>query len=219
MLKVKICGIKTLEDALAAVEAGADMLGFNFYPPSPRYIDPSDCARLNTQLQARLGERARRIRTVGVFVNLPVERVRAILIECGLNLAQLSGDEPPSDLQRLGDNAFKALRAASGQNLIELSQAYPHREQPPAFLVDARVAGEYGGTGELADWAAARRLSDQAPILLAGGLRPDNVAQAVGQVAPWGVDVASGVECAPGVKDDKMMRRFVQAARLKERVS
>jgi phosphoribosylanthranilate isomerase len=218
MLRVKICGIKTFEDALAAVEAGADMLGFNFYPPSPRYIDPPDCARLNAQLQARLGETAKRIQTVGVFVNLPVERVRAILLECGLDLAQLSGDERRSDLQRLGDSAFKALRAAPGYSLIEMSQTYPVREQPPAFLVDARVAGEYGGTGELADWDAARRLAHQTPVLLAGGLRPDNVAQAVEQVAPWGVDVASGVERALGVKDNDKMRRFVQAARLKERI-
>jgi len=218
MLKVKICGIKTLEDALGAVEAGADMLGFNFYPPSPRYVDPWDCAGIIAQLQARLGENAKRIQTVGVFVNLPVERVRAILIECGLDLAQLSGGEPRSDLQSLGNSAFKALRAAPGQSLIELSQAYPVREQPPAFLVDAKVAGEYGGTGELAEWGAARRLAHQAPILLAGGLRPDNVAQAVEQITPWGVDVASGVESAPGVKDDHKMRRFVQAARVKEKV-
>jgi phosphoribosylanthranilate isomerase len=218
MLRVKICGIKTLKDALAAVEAGADMLGFNFYPPSPRYIDPQDCARLNAQLQVRLGENAKRIQTVGVFVNLPAEQVRVILLECGLDLAQLSGDEPRSDLLSLGDRAFKALRAAPGQSLIETSQAFPVREQPPAFLVDARVAGEYGGTGELADWGAARRLAHRSPVLLAGGLRPDNVAQAVEQVAPWGVDVASGVECAPGVKDDDKMRRFVQAARLKERM-
>ena len=218
MLMVKICGIKTFEDALAAVEAGADMLGFNFYPPSSRYIDPPDCARLNAKLQARLGEDAKRIQTVGVFVNLPVERVRTILLECGLDLAQLSGDEPRSDLQSLGDIAFKALRAAPGQSLIEMSQAYQVREQPPAFLVDARVAGKYGGTGELADWGAAFKLAHQAPVLLAGGLRPDNVARAVEQVVPWGVDVASGVECSPGVKDDDKMRQFVQAARLKERV-
>ena len=208
-MKVKICGITRLEDALAAVEAGADLLGFNFYLPSPRYIAPAECAEI---LQA-LTHLGKPVISVGVFVNTPPTRVAVILDECGLAQAQLSGDEPPPDLKFLGERAFKALRPGSLEALAAEIARYPNRSLTPAWLVDAYRPGQYGGTGQVADWSLARSLAERAPVLLAGGLRPDNVAAAITQVHPWGVDVASGVESAPGRKDRRKMEAFIHAAR------
>ena len=207
-MKVKICGIIQLEDALAAVEAGADLLGFNFYPPSPRYISPGGCAAI---LQA-LAHQGTPVIGVGVFVNTPPARVAAILEECGLAQAQLSGDEPPEDLELLGERAFKALHPTNLEALSAEVIRYPGRSLLPAWLVDAYRPGQYGGTGQVADWSLARSLAERAPILLAGGLRPENVAQAIAQVHPWGVDVASGVESAPGRKDRRKIEAFIHAA-------
>jgi indole-3-glycerol phosphate synthase/phosphoribosylanthranilate isomerase len=209
LTKVKICGITTLNDALAAVEAGADLLGFNFYPPSPRFITTSACARLCAALRAR----AIPVTTVGVFVNTPPADIQAILDECGLDLAQLHGDEPPEDLAALGGRAFKAIRPASLPEARAAVGRYGLRKAPPALLVDTAAAGAYGGTGQAGDWAMARPLAAEHPLLLAGGLRPENVAAAVAQVRPWGVDVASGVEVEPGRKDPAKMRAFVRAVR------
>jgi phosphoribosylanthranilate isomerase len=209
MIRVKICGLTTLEDALLAIEAGADLLGFNFHPASPRHIFPTDCARLVTALASFRPA----VQLVGVFVNTPSEQIRRILASCNLDLAQLSGDEPAEDLARLGVQAFKAFRPASPDELEHLLQSYPLRKQPPACLLDAYRPGQYGGTGQVADWSLAAGLARRAPLLLAGGLRPENVAQAVTQVHPWGVDVASGVESSPGRKDPERLRAFIQAAR------
>ena len=206
---VKICGLTTLDDALAAVEAGADMLGFNFYPPSPRYLSPLACR----QIIAGLENRQARLTTVGVFVNASAEQIQAILEGCGLDLAQLAGDEPACTLHSLGVRAFKALRPANAAALQQALTRYPARLQAPAWLVDAHRAGEYGGTGHTADWHLAAGLAAQAPILLAGGLTTENVAAAVAQVQPWGVDTASGVESSPGRKDARKMAAFIQAAR------
>ena len=193
-MKVKICGLTSLEDALQAAEAGADLLGFNFYPPSPRYLTASQCSHIIAGLQAH----GVRITTVGVFVNTPPREIASVLDGCGLDLAQLSGDEPPEDLQALGERAFKALRSGKTQDLQEALHHYQARKNPPACLVDAYQAGEYGGTGQTADWRLARSLSREQPILLAGGLTPANVGRAIALVQPWGVDVASGVETSPG---------------------
>ena len=207
-MKIKICGITNLEDALAAIEAGADMLGFNFYPKSPRYITPEQCALIVSSVY--------RLRStvvfIGVFVNSPAEQIAAILDQCGLHLAQLSGDEPLSDLEALGPRAFKALRIRDPQSAPAMLANLPPRADPPACLLDAHVPGQYGGTGQTADWSVAADLARQASILLAGGLTPENVAEAVRQVRPWGVDVASGVEAGPGKKDAARMRAFVQNA-------
>jgi phosphoribosylanthranilate isomerase len=209
-MKIKICGITTMDDALASVEAGADMLGFNFYPPSSRYIEPSACAKLVAALRARGAPTT----TVGVFVNMPPDRVAAILDECGLDLAQLSGDEPPSDLVVLGERAFKGIRPRDAAEALSLSTRYVMCAAPPALLVDASAgAGQFGGTGQVGDWDAAAAVAAAYPILLAGGLRPENVAAAVAAVQPWGVDVASGVESSPGRKDAAKMQAFVRAAR------
>jgi phosphoribosylanthranilate isomerase len=208
-MHIKICGLTNLDDALAAVEAGADYLGFNFYTRSPRYITPEACGRL----QAGLARRGAPATTVGVFVNSPTAEVAAVLDGCGLQLAQLHGDERPEHLTLLWGRAFKVLRepaALSGAELETLSVFSPSR---PAFLVDALAPNLYGGSGQLADWPAAARIAARYPIFLAGGLNPDNVAQAVEQVRPWGVDAASGVESAPGKKDHARIAAFVAAAR------
>jgi phosphoribosylanthranilate isomerase len=205
---VKICGIKTLEIALAAVEVGANMLGFNFYPPSSRYITPEKCA----EIVAGLKDAGKPVVNVGVFVNEDLQRVREILMACGLDLAQLSGDESPVDMAILDGQAFKAVRPHSLSEADEQLGMFG-RGQAPALLVDAHVKGAYGGTGETGDWALARHLAKQAPILLAGGLNPENVAAAVAVVDPWGVDVASGVESSPGVKDPAKISAFISTAR------
>lgn len=209
-MNIKICGITTLADALAAIEAGTDMLGFNFYPPSPRYIEPAACASMVAGLRAHGAPTT----MVGVFVNMPPDRVAAILDECDLDLAQLSGDEPSSDLVMLGERAFKGIRPSAAVESISLASRYVVRSAPPVLLLDASVgAGQFGGTGQVGDWTAAAAVAAVHPILLAGGLRAENVAAAIAAVQPWGVDVASSVESRPGQKDAAKMRAFVRAAR------
>jgi phosphoribosylanthranilate isomerase len=203
MTKIKICGIKTLSDALAAIEAGADYLGFNFYPKSARFIEKFVCAEITSVLKKEHPQ----IKLVGVFVNSSVEEVKDILDTCSLGLAQLHGDETPEMLSALDGKAFKAFREVP-ENLDAFV-----RDDAPAFLVDASVKGVYGGSGVTADWNGAAELAKKYPLLLAGGLTPENVAEAVSRVKPWGVDVASGVESRPGVKDEAKVRVFVKAVR------
>jgi phosphoribosylanthranilate isomerase len=205
MTKIKICGIKTIDDALAAMDAGADMIGFNFYPKSPRYIDVGQCRDIMAVMR-KYGH----ITFVGVFVNASAEEVRATLETAALSLAQLHGDESPEVMRSLHGKAFKAFRG------IPKSVEGFARDDPPAFLLDASVKGVYGGTGKTADWSAAAELAKQYPLLLAGGLTPENVADAVEQVNPWGVDVASGVESVPGKKDSAKMKAFISAVRSAE---
>jgi phosphoribosylanthranilate isomerase len=203
MTIIKICGIKTLSDALTAIEAGADYLGFNFYPKSMRFISTDACARITSVLKREHPE----IQLVGVFVNSPVDEIKHILEICSLDLAQLHGDEAPEMLKALDGKAFKAFRGVP-QHINGFE-----REKAPALLVDAAVKGAYGGTGVATDWSAAAEIAKRYPLLLAGGLNPENVAEAIRQVKPWGVDVASGVEAAPGVKDASKIKAFVQAVR------
>jgi phosphoribosylanthranilate isomerase len=211
--RVKICGITTRQDALAAVDAGADMLGFNFYPKSKRYITPEACWRIVSALtQYAKQPLVARITLVGVFVNASPAEIEAIADDCHLDLVQLSGDEPPEFLRALGPSALKGIRPTSLEE-AHADAARFARPASPALLVDAYRPGEYGGTGHTGDWELAQKLATQYPILLAGGLNPDNVAAAVAQVRPWGVDVASGVESSPGRKDAAKMKAFVQAAR------
>ncbi len=209
-LVIKICGITSCVDAVAAVEAGADMLGFNFYRPSPRYISPSACR----QVIAALVEMQVQAQFVGIFVNSPGQQIMEIMSSCGLDLAQLCGDETPETIAGLDGRGYKALRVLDELQLASSVRKYPARSVPPAYLVDSYHAGSFGGTGQTADWSLAAQLGRQFPILLAGGLHPENVAQAVAEVQPWGVDVASGVESSPGIKDIAKMRNFITQARL-----
>jgi phosphoribosylanthranilate isomerase len=203
MTIIKICGIKTLKDALAAIDAGADYLGFNFYPKGVRFIKAETCAEITSILKKEHPN----IRLVGVFVNYSVDEVKNILEICSLDLAQLHGDETPEIFAQLAPRAFRAFRG------IPSDITGYERNDVPALLVDAAVKGMYGGSGVTADWSAAAELAKKYPLLLAGGLTPENVGAAIGQVKPWGVDVASGVESTAGEKDASKMKAFVQAVR------
>ncbi|MBV5323395.1 phosphoribosylanthranilate isomerase [bacterium] len=217
MTKIKICGIKNLSDALAAIEAGANYLGFNFYPKSIRFIEKSACAEIASVLKREHPQ----IKLVGVFVNSSVEEIKDILQTCNLDFAQLHGDETPEMVASFNGKAFKAIRVSAQSvdpSVDPFLKSVPESASP-AFLVDAAVKGVYGGSGVTADWSAAAELAKKYPLLLAGGLTPENVADAVRQVKPWGVDVASGVESALGEKDAAKMSAFVKAVKTESEVS
>jgi phosphoribosylanthranilate isomerase len=213
-IQVKICGLTRLEDAQAAVAAGADLLGFIFYSKSPRYVTQAQVSAI----LAALAQSGAQVTTVGVFVNERPETVLEILNTCGLDLAQLHGEEAPDQLGisgpgLLAGRAYKALRPRSAEDAQTLAQHYAHPGTPPAFLIDTYQPAQLGGTGQTGDWQAAADLARRYPLLLAGGLTPGNVRQAVQAVRPWGVDVSSGVESAPGQKDHKAVREFVRAVK------
>jgi len=214
MTIVKICGITNLEDALVATDAGADFLGFICYPPSPRYLAPDRIAEI-------LGNIHYPITTIGVFVNESLESVRQVLTDTGLDLAQIHGDEPPKYVEQLDGRAFKALRPTSLAEAEAAAQRFAPQVPPaplspvsgPDLLIDAYHPDAYGGTGQRADWQIAAALAPTCRLLLAGGLNPTNVAEAVARVQPWGVDVSSGVEREPGRKDHDAVRAFVTHAK------
>lgn len=208
-MKVKICGIKTLDEALAALEAGADLIGFNFYPPSPRYISPSKCSHLQSELDSRRIF----INTVGVFVNPFVEELIAIMSDCNLDLAQLSGDEPHELLEALPGRAYKGIRPRDKSSALYLAGRYTRASVRPSLLVDAYQPEAFGGSGRVGDWQVSSALSTRYPILLAGGLNTRNVKLALSHTRPWGVDVASGVESKRGMKDARQMAAFVRQVR------
>jgi phosphoribosylanthranilate isomerase len=185
------------------MEAGADMIGFNFYPKSPRFVEVGLCRGIMSTMRNFGGH----VQYVGVFVNASVAEIRATMETCGLNLAQLHGDESADMLQELGGMGFKAFRGIP-ENIDGFT-----RQKGPAFLLDASVKGMYGGSGITADWSRAAELAKKYPLLLAGGLTPENVADAVRQVKPWGVDAASGVESEPGRKDAVKIAAFVRAVK------
>ncbi len=217
--RVKICGVTTAGDALAAARAGADMLGLNFYPPSPRYLTPKHAQEIASRLRSELGERTPAL--IGVFVNEAASRIADICEEIGLDAAQLSGDEAPEVLRVPAlrhTPAFKSLRPRNADAAQAEARLYdlanPASERLPSLLLDAWHPDLYGGSGELTPDDVARAVQAEVPkLMLAGGLNPDNVADRVCSLRPWGVDVASGVESAPGVKDARMVRAFVAAAK------
>ena len=200
--RVKICGITNLADAKVAVEAGADALGFNFYEKSPRYVSLKTAAAISKQLPPF-------VMRVGVFVNAPEELVLRAISEVGLTMLQFHGDEPPEFCAQFGLMSIKAFRIRDGESLKQI----PHY-QTDAYLLDAYSAEARGGTGEKFNWdlaVAAQKFGK--PIFLAGGLTPENVAEAVRKVRPFGVDVSSGVEAAPGKKDHAKIRAFIKNVR------
>lgn len=208
---VKICGLTILADARAAVEAGADLLGFICYPKSPRYLPPHRIAAILSNLQSPISD----LHTVGVFVDETLATIQRILSETGLDLAQLHGGEPPVTLERLQGRAFKALRSRSLAEAEADAEWYADLgpADGPDLLLDAWHPQAHGGSGWRADWDIAAALARQHRLLLAGGLTPANVAAAVAHVRPWGVDVSSGVEIEPGRKDHAAVRAFVAAAK------
>lgn len=211
MTLVKICGLTTLADAQAALDAGADLLGFICYPNSPRYLPPARIAALLPNLQSPTPT----FRTIGVFVDEPLETIHRLLAETGLDLAQLHGSEPPVVLEQLQGRAFKALRSRSLAEAEADAEWYADLgpADGPDLLLDGYHPQLRGGAGQRADWDIAAALARQHRLLLAGGLTPANVAEAVARVQPWGVDVSSGVESEPGRKDHAALRAFVQAAK------
>ncbi len=198
--RVKICGVTRLEDALLAARLGADALGFNFWPGSKRFLAPAAARAMVERLPPF-------VTPVGVFVNQPEEEILRAAGESGVRVVQLHGDEPPGLCARLPFPVVKAVRVATPLPLDAL-RAYP----VAAFLLDAPSSG-YGGSGVTFDWSLAEGVARLAPIILAGGLTPENVAAAARRVRPYAVDVASGVESAPGLKDAARMARFIAAAR------
>ncbi len=208
MVRVKICGITNAADALAAIDAGANLLGFNFYANSPRHISAAEAAEIRSQLP-------KKVKAVGIFVNAAPAEAAALCKSLKLHAAQLHGDETPEDVAELAASlpVFKAFRVEPDFPLATLDE-YP---EAYAFLFDAAHTGQYGGTGHTTDWDVARRATVGRRIILAGGLKVENVAAAVRIVRPYGIDVASGVESEPGKKDHGRLREFIQEVRRAER--
>lgn len=199
-VRVKICGVTRLDDALAAVRLGADAVGFNFWPRSKRHLSPA-------QAGAIIGRLPPLVSAVGVFVDPSRDEVLRAIDASGIGVAQLHGDEPPDLCLSLPIPVLKAVRVASPRSLAQLASY-----DVQGFLLDAPSAG-YGGSGLTFDWSLVAAVAREMPIVLAGGLTPENVVEAVRTVRPWAVDVASGVESAPGVKDVEKMKRFLDAVK------
>lgn len=200
-LRVKVCGITNLQDALLAAELGADALGFVFHRPSPRYVSPEAAAEIIRQLPPFVW-------AVGVFVDAPRGEVAEVARRCGLHALQFHGQETPEYCRGWWPwRVIKALRVAGPEDL-----AAADRYRVDALLLDARVpGGPPGGTGRSFPWELARRVPGR--VVLAGGLGPDNLERAVRLARPWGVDASSRLEAAPGRKDPELLRRFLQLAR------
>ena len=203
MTQIKMCGTTSRDDALAAVAAGADALGFVFFENSPRYVPPETVREICAALPPRVAR-------VGVFVNEDPRTVRRIAAFCGLDFLQFHGDESEGYCRRFPrDVLLKAVWPSTEADLVRIC-----RYRVRAFVVDGRDPARYGGTGRTADWRLAAQIGRDHPVVLAGGLNPVNVAQAIREVSPAAVDVASGVEACPGRKDPRKMEAFVARARL-----
>lgn len=214
--KIKICGLTNLDDALVATEAGADLLGFILFAKSPRYVVPEIVAKIIPAVRKVNPS----IKTVGVFVNERADCIATIVDQTGLDYVQLHGNETPDWFTSLNRRCYKALRPADGEEAASQAATFARLSTLDGlcWMIDAYDANAYGGTGKRADWQTAAQLAQQYPgLLLAGGLTPENVAQAIRVVQPWGVDVASGVEAEPGRKDHEKVRAFVQQVKTMER--
>ncbi len=206
IVKIKICGITNVEDAKVAVAAGADALGFVMYRKSPRFVEAAMVRRIVAGLPPF-------VLPVGVFVNEEPGLVRSLLDDCGLALAQLHGDETALYCQDLGRPVLKALRLKDRGTFLALAE-FQGRANVRGVLIDAFSNQAYGGTGQTVDWTLAQEAAQSTPIVLAGGLTPANVAEAIACVHPYGIDVSSGVERSPGKKDHGKVKAFIEAARL-----
>ena len=201
MTRVKFCGFTHQDDVIHAVSLGVDALGFVFYAPSSRYVAPEQAKALMRAVPAF-------VTRVGLFVNEEVETVKRTFEIARLNLIQYHGDESPEFCDAVGLPYIKAFRVQKGMNLRSEIDRYPNAS---GFLLDAYVKGQPGGTGEGFDWELIPQ--SHAPIILAGGLTPDNARAAIDQVAPWALDVSGGIEIKPGRKDPDKMARFMNACR------
>ncbi len=201
LTRVKICGITNHDDAHCAVAAGADALGFVFYDKSPRCISAAAAAEIVATLPPF-------VTTVGLFVNAAAGEVERTIEIARLNIAQLHGDEQPADCAILNVPVIKAVRVKSAGSLSNVGAF-----RVAALLLDAWNDDRYGGTGETFDWQLAQKLTAGQPLILAGGLTPDNVAAAIATVNPYAVDVSSGVERSPGIKDHDKIYQFIEQVR------
>ena len=197
MIKVKICGITNKEDALYAAGCGANALGFIFYEKSPRYIEPDDAKTIIAALPPF-------VTTVGVFVNKDFNDIRDITLLTGVTVVQLHGDESPSYCNLVEGKLIKAIRVKSDSSIEGLK-----KYDVDAFLLDSFDKNSFGGSGLTFDWKLAEKAKQYGKIILAGGLTPDNVEEAVKKVAPYGVDVNSGVEKKPGIKNKNKVKEFI----------
>ncbi len=214
-VKIKICGTTSFEDALLSAEAGADMLGFIFYPHSPRYVTVEQATEIIAALRAERGDATPAI--VGIFVDEPTDMVKRIREEAGLDFIQLHGSEPPVEMKMLAPYAFKAVRPQNRGDAEAAVATYvrvlPDNDAIPDFLIDAFHPWKMGGTGQMSDWSVSEVLARRFKVMVAGGLTTENVAEALEQVKPWGVDAVSGVESKKGVKDPDKVREFVRVVR------
>jgi phosphoribosylanthranilate isomerase len=199
-VRVKICGTTSLKDALLAVESGADAVGFIFYKESPRNISQKDVKEIVAQLPPF-------VESIGVFVNETSDKINRIAEQCRLTAVQLHGDESPAFCRRIKRRVVKAVRVKDAESLKGMSDF-----DVSGFLLDAYNEESRGGTGRVFDWNLALRAKKQGPVIIAGGLNPYNVYTAIHRVKPYGVDVCSGVEKSPGVKDPEKISEFIKAA-------
>jgi phosphoribosylanthranilate isomerase len=200
-VRVKICGITNWADAKLAADLGADALGFNFHPPSPRSVTPAEAWEIIRRLPPM-------VMAVGVFVNWPVAAVAALAKALHLGAVQLHGDEPPRDVRKLGAS-FTVIKAFRMPTDFQIAALAPYA-RASALLLDGFKDGLYGGTGRTADWSLAQRAARHGRIILAGGIRPDNVGEAIAKARPYAVDVASGVESRPGKKNAGELRELMR---------
>ncbi len=203
--KIKICGITNPIDALHVVDAGADALGFVFYKKSLRHVSSNVVKSIVANLPPF-------VLPIGVFVNEEAQVVRHIMDECGLALAQIHGDETADYCESLGRPVIRGIRLRDRHTLMAMAE-YKGRARVRGFVIDAFSESSYGGTGKTADWTLAKEAARSFSFLLAGGLTPDNVQEAIQQVQPYGVDVSSGVEASPGKKDPAKVQAFIQAVK------
>jgi phosphoribosylanthranilate isomerase len=201
MVRIKICGITNLEDALLAADLGADALGFIFYPKSPRYVAPEVAKEIISHLPSF-------VTSVGVFVDEEMAAVSELAAQVGLDWIQVHGQESPDYCLSLGRRVIKGFRLKDASSLMDLE---PFQGSVQAFLLDTYKRGQVGGTGETFDWRLAQQAKRYGQIILAGGLAPENVAQAIKVAQPQAVDTASGTEAAPGKKDPEKLRAFFKA--------
>ena len=202
MIKVKICGITNLDDAMAAADFGADALGFVFFKNSPRYISPANAEKIIKKLPPFIS-------AVGVFVNEDKKNIEKIVSRTGINITQLHGDEPPKACN-LSKPSIKAIRVKSLDSLEVISK---YKDKVSAFLLDTYTPELFGGTGQIFNWDIAVEARQFGKVILAGGLTPENIEKAVRFVHPYAVDVSSGVEAEKGRKDHKKMRLFIERAK------
>ncbi|HLP17524.1 MAG TPA: phosphoribosylanthranilate isomerase [Bacteroidota bacterium] len=198
---VKICGITNIDDALFAAECDANAIGFNFYKESKRYISPDDALEIIRELPETM-------RKVGVFVNADIDMVKKTATRLLLDFVQFHGDEPLEYVQQFGAQAIKVFRVTP-----VFDPSVIRTYNTPLSLIEAYDPELYGGTGRTVDWAVARAANEYGKIILAGGLTPENIEQAIWEADPFGVDVAGGVEQSPGKKDHAKMKEFIEKAR------